>query len=148
MEEKQRSAPVDVSSLIEVAAAPAAVWNVLAEIERWPDWNPAIREVSLEGEVEVGTHFRWATGPGTVTSRLSDVQAPSTIAWSGSFMALAHAQRWVIEPRPSGSLVTVRTTISGPVARLLSQRLTRGQQGALDAWAGLLRLEVETRRPR
>jgi uncharacterized protein YndB with AHSA1/START domain len=133
--------------MIEVAAPPGVVWSVLVDIEGWPSWNPAIREVSLDGDLEVGTHFRWSTGPGTVTSRLAHVQAPSAIAWNGSFMTLSHAQRWDIEPSPNGSRVSVRTSLSGPVARLLSRRLKSGQRGVLDAWLGLLRLEAETRRP-
>lgn len=123
------------------------MWSVLADIEGWPSWNPAIRDVSLDGAVEVGTHFRWATGPGTVTSRLTAVLAPSKIAWSGSFMTLSHTHEWTIEPGPAGSIVSVRTSISGLLARLLSRRLSRGQEDALEMWLGLLRLETEIRRP-
>jgi len=146
VDEEQRHAPVEASSTVEVGASPGVVWNVLADIDGWPDWNPAIREVSVDGDIEVGTHFRWATGPGTVTSHLTLVEAPAAIAWSGSFMTIIHDQAWTVETAPTGSIVTVRTALSGPLARLFARRLAKGQQAALDAWAGLLRLEAEARR--
>jgi hypothetical protein len=40
------------SSEIEVTAAPALVWAVLTEIDRWPSWNPAVESVSFEGGFE------------------------------------------------------------------------------------------------
>ena len=145
MNAAERRAPVEVSASIDVATTPDLVWSILADIEAWPDWNPAIREVSLDGPVAVGTDFRWAIGAGTLTSRLRVVAPPTHFAWKGSFMTLRHDQAWLLEPQPDGCRVDVRSRISGPLARLLSRRLGRDRQADLDAWIELLRLEAEER---
>ena len=37
-----RQAPVFAASEIEIGADPDAVWDVLADFERWPSWNPDV----------------------------------------------------------------------------------------------------------
>jgi hypothetical protein len=41
-----------ISHTIEIAAAPAEVWAVLADTDAFPSWNPFIRK--LEGELRTG----------------------------------------------------------------------------------------------
>jgi hypothetical protein len=41
-----------VSSEIEIAAPAAPVWDVLTNMERYPEWNPFIREIT--GTLQVG----------------------------------------------------------------------------------------------
>ncbi len=128
-----------------MSADPRRVWGVLADIEGWATWNPAIREVSLDGDLEIGAHFRWATGPGTITSRLTFVDAPTRLAWQGSFMTLHHQQSWQIEARDGGCVVTAQEAMTGLLSRLFSRRLRRTRQQGLDAWLALLKLEAEAR---
>jgi hypothetical protein len=45
-----------MSATIEVAAPPAAVWAVLTDLGRYPDWNPVFREAT--GEIVVGRRIR------------------------------------------------------------------------------------------
>lgn len=53
-----RKAPVLFKGEVEIAADPETVWKVLAPIDRWPDWNPDIKSVFLDGSVAKGTRFR------------------------------------------------------------------------------------------
>src|SRR3972149_8560133 len=52
-------APVVARVEVEVAAEPRHVWSVLADIDSWPTWNPAVRDARLDGELEVGASFTW-----------------------------------------------------------------------------------------
>ena len=47
-----------------IAATRAAVWEILADLARWPDWNPTVE--SVEGEVALGEKItlRTAANPG------------------------------------------------------------------------------------
>jgi hypothetical protein len=43
-----------------VRASPAAIWNVLADVERWPVWTPTILQVDplTPGGLRVGARYR------------------------------------------------------------------------------------------
>lgn len=145
MEATEAKGPVNVHGEMDIAASDRDVWAVLADIEGWPSWNPAIRDAVVDGALEMATHFRFATGPGTMSCRLLQVDAPGSLAWSGRQMGVGHRQSWRIEPRPEGCLVTIDGSMSGPVARLFKGRLRRQAQRDLDAWLRLLKLEAESR---
>jgi carbon monoxide dehydrogenase subunit G len=39
---------------VQINAAPAIVWFVLADIERWPEWTPSILKIIREGDGSFG----------------------------------------------------------------------------------------------
>jgi hypothetical protein len=49
--EINENAPAVASSEIEVAAPPEVVWDVIADFERWPSWNPDVKSLSITGPV-------------------------------------------------------------------------------------------------
>jgi Polyketide cyclase / dehydrase and lipid transport len=40
-------APVVGASVIEIGVTPEVVWEVLTAFERWPDWNPDVKSMSM-----------------------------------------------------------------------------------------------------
>ena len=48
------NAPVFATGEVEMATDPATIWNVMADIGRWPDWNPDITVATLHGPVQPG----------------------------------------------------------------------------------------------
>ena len=68
--EINNNAPAVAHAEVEAAAPPESVWAVLAEIDKWPRWNPDVKSASLAGPLAPGTQFRWKAGPGTITSTL------------------------------------------------------------------------------
>ena len=96
------SAPVSAHAEIDVAADERAVWTVLADIASWPTWNPAVREAALKGEFEVGARFRFATLFGSMNARISEVDAPRTLAWRGRLLTMGEQQSWRLEPGGEG----------------------------------------------
>ena len=140
-----RGAPVLASAEADIEADPAIVWAVLADIAAWPEWNPAVRSASLPGDLRVGATFRWAAGPGTITSRLVTVDPPRLLAWTGRSMGLRAAHAWRVAPSADGSSVRTEESLSGLPARLFAGRLRRTLQADLEAWVRLLKLESESR---
>ncbi len=44
--EEQRKMPRQITTEIEIAAPAEIVWNILLEFERYPEWNPFVKEIS------------------------------------------------------------------------------------------------------
>ena len=45
-----------LSTEIEIDATPESIWRILADFNRFPEWNPFIREI--EGEMKEGSRLR------------------------------------------------------------------------------------------
>ena len=111
-----------------LAADQQRVWAVLADLPRWPRWNPALAEVALDGPVGTGqTGFLVPRPPlrGAVHRRT----APSfTIAEAmpGSRFVVEQPQpggalrvTWQLgtsEDEPGGTLLEQRVEVSGPLS--------------------------------
>ena len=143
--EANKQAPVVGASQIEIAAAPEAVWQVLTAIDQWPSWNPQVKSASLQGGLAEGAEFRWKAGPGTIVSRLADVQAPHRIAWTGKSMGLKAIHVHTLEERNGGTLVKTEESYDGLVARLFRGRLRKMLDGALRDGLQHLKTEAERR---
>lgn len=145
VDDRAPTAPVVARGTVEVRAGRRRVWGVLADLEAWPTWNPVMRDVVLDGELEVGSRFRWAGAPVTIRRSLTEVDAPRRLAWDGRTLGVRDTCRWSIAVTPTGTRVSAERRLDGLVARLLGRRLRADTQRDLDAWLELLALEAETR---
>jgi hypothetical protein len=39
---------------LETGASPAAVWRVWSDVNRWPEWNPDMKESRIDGPLKLG----------------------------------------------------------------------------------------------
>ena len=101
----KRNAPVLAKGEIEIAADPETVWKVLATIDRWPEWDPSVRWVSLDGAVAKGTIFRWKSGRWKIISVIQNVKRARLMAWTGRMMGIRAVHAWRLEPSGLGTHV-------------------------------------------
>jgi len=90
-------APVVAGMPREVHAPAERVWDLIAGIDRWPSWNPAISEAHQRGPLVKGVRFSWKAGPGTIVPTLESVDPPGSIAWSGKTMGIRAMHAWTCE---------------------------------------------------
>ncbi len=140
-----RDAPVMAVGELDVSAAPEAVWDVLADLARWPTWNEDITEVSVDGPLAAGTRFRWKSGPGWITSVLREVDPPRTLGWTGTTFSIKAVHVYRLEPRDGATRVRIEESWQGLIASLLRRPFRRTLQEAIDTGLVRLRAEVERR---
>jgi uncharacterized membrane protein len=122
---------MQLGTSIDVHASPHQVWDVLVDVERWPEWTDSVSSVRLldPGRLAVGSRVeisqpRIPTGTYTVTQ----LQPSSVFVWEqrqpGSTVIAHHA----CAPLPDGG---TRVTLSvemvgalGSVVGRLYRRLT------------------------
>jgi uncharacterized protein YndB with AHSA1/START domain len=121
---------------VEIAAPREVVWEVLTGFEQWPDWNPDVKSMSLEGPVAPGSEFRWKAGPGTIVSTLEQVDPPRYLRWRGRTLSIKAVHEWHFEPSNGGTRVETEESFSGLLARLfrgpLQKTLDRSTESGLE----------------
>jgi uncharacterized protein YndB with AHSA1/START domain len=137
-------APVSASAEAEIAAPVETTWDVLTDIERWPDWNPDVKSVDLEGEVTTGSVFRWKAGPGTITSTVDRLERPNLIAWTGTTLGGLRAHHvWHLEERNGKTHVRTSESFLGLLARIFRRSLRKTLERSLGNGLRYLKAEAE-----
>jgi hypothetical protein len=119
---------------VPTSAAPGAVWALWSDPATWPDWDPAVVAVRLDGPFEQGT-----TGTLVLTGQVEvpvslEVVVPGARYLDRLTMGdLVIRVDHVVRPTPDGSEVTVTTTIDGPGADDLGPLVTADAPVALEA---------------
>jgi uncharacterized protein YndB with AHSA1/START domain len=140
-----QTAPVVVRCEVAINAPPEVIWDLLADIDAWPAWNPEVKVARLDGSLAEGVEFHWKTGPSSIDSTVRNVERPSAIGWTGRTTGLAATH--VHELRVEGGQTVVSTEESWegalvsllrkPARSMLGKSLTLGLQH--------LKLEAERR---
>jgi uncharacterized protein YndB with AHSA1/START domain len=136
-------APVVSSREVEINAPIDHVWGVLTAIERWPEWNPDVKSVAIDGPAAEGVTFRWKAGPGTITSRVEHFECPRLIAWSGRTLGISAIHVWRLEAENGMTVARTEESYDGLVARVLRRSLQKTLDAALTDGARYLKVEAE-----
>ncbi len=58
---------------VETSASPAAVWKIWSDTSTWPEWNPDVQSMALNGPFAAGTSGTMKTKQGTRQVQLTEV---------------------------------------------------------------------------
>jgi uncharacterized membrane protein len=111
------------STSIDIDAAPAQVWGIMSDIERWPEWTASITSVTRtsDGPLGVGStaHVKQPklAAANFVITRWQPDGGFDWVTRNAMVSALGHH---AIEPTAHGSRVTLWVEFSGPFAGLIA----------------------------
>ncbi|MGN6404773.1 DUF1731 domain-containing protein [Sinomonas sp.] len=110
------------------------LWGVLEQLDRWPEWNPAVGAASLDGPLREGTAGRYAPSH-RLLGPLHRRTAPAfqvAATEPGRRLVLRQPQpggtqsiEWTLDERHGGTVFTQRVTLEGPLAQQFG--LTAGE---------------------
>jgi uncharacterized protein YndB with AHSA1/START domain len=138
-------APVRSKRAIDIAAPPDIVWDVLTQLDRWPQWNPDVKSMAFDGPLAPGSEFRWKAGPGTIVSTLEQVEPPHFVRWRGRTMSIRAIHEWRLEPKDGGTAVETEESFYGLLARLLGRPIQKTLDKSLSDGLEHLKREAERR---
>ena len=109
---------------VDVAASPEAIWAVLIDVERWPEWTASVRRARRldVGPFAVGSRARLEQPklPPAVW-RVAELVAPHSFVWvSGAPGLTTEAVHRLDLDERGGTTVTLGISQSGPLGRLMA----------------------------
>lgn len=140
-----RSAPVFAGGEIHVVAPAQMVWDTVAGVGDWPQWNPGISEVSIDGPIAEGTTFSWRAGRSKIVSVFRLVDPPRAVGWTGKTFGVKAVHTWEISADAGGVRLRTEESWSGPLAGLLKKKLNAMLSEAIDKSLEITKAEAERR---
>jgi hypothetical protein len=121
-----------MSATIQIHAPPEAVWAVLTDLGRYPEWNPLFREAS--GQVAAGSRITlWSVHP--ANGRLMTVRPKITVAdpgveltWTSSLPGIISGEhRFTLTPAGGGTRLEQSEAFHGLLAAFPLKTFTRAE---------------------
>lgn len=136
-------APVVARAQIEIDAEAGTVWDVMADIEDWPRWNPDVKLCSLHGKLESGTQFQWKTELGNITSVLQNVEPPYHLTWTGKIMGVNAIHVCKIASVEGKTIVQTYESWEGMVSSNMHDKMQETLEELLQSCLKYLKEETE-----
>lgn len=113
------NAPLHARKEIVIHAPVERVWQIQAEIENWPSWQPDILTVKLDGDLKPGATFRWKAQGLNISSHFHTVEPGRRIGWTGVAPGMYAIHNWTFEPHGETTLAITEESLSGWLTRLM-----------------------------
>jgi hypothetical protein len=114
-----------VSATTQIDAPPLAVWAVLTDLSRYPEWNPLFREAS--GQIAVGGRITLrAVQPAngrqmTVKAKIVAADPGAELRWTSALPAIMSGEHsFVLTPLDDGTRVAQTEIYGGLLAATVS----------------------------
>ncbi len=107
---------------IDIAAPPDAVWRVLADVERWPEWTRSTRSLKLENGDRLNAASRATIDlAGAPPSRwvATAFDDGRSFVWENRQPGIRNVAGHHVDASGAGTRVRLTIDISGPLALLL-----------------------------
>ena len=140
---------MEQSTRIDVGASVERVWEVLREVERWPEWAPTVTSVRHldEGPLAVGSRVRVEQPRIPPTEYVVTQLEPSrSFTWVATGAGVRTTARHVLEGIDTGGTrVTLAVEMAGPVGRVMGRFYRRLTDRYLTAEAEGIKARSEGR---
>jgi hypothetical protein len=135
---------------IDIDAGPEVVWQVLTDLDRYPEWNPFI--TSAVGRPQVGERLvnRMEPPGGTAMTfepEVTVVEDGRTFEWLGTlgFPGVFDGRhRFELDASPTGTRLTQRETFSGILVRFMRPSLDTRTKAGFETLNDALKARAES----
>jgi hypothetical protein len=135
---------------IDIDAPPEVVWQVLTDLDRYPEWNPFI--TSSVGKAAVGeTLVNRMDPPGgramTFKPQVTVVEDGKTFEWLGKLVfsgVFDGRHRFDVEASPTGTKFTQSESLDGILVRFLRKSLDTTTKSGFEALNLALKARAES----
>ena len=116
---------------IVIAADIDKVFNLIANINQWPQWQSDVSQAIIEGDPLENKSFIWTGGGMKIKSRLHTVNPPSEFGWTGRIWWISAVHNWSFENLGKQTKVVVEESLGGLFSSLMKSSLEKGMGQSL-----------------
>ena len=131
-------APVIARHALFIAAPLETLWDLHADIDRWPSWQDSIDTAHLDGRFEPGATFTWTTFGMHIASSVYQVDPMRHTLWGGPSEGILGLHAWTFTPEAGGVMVTTEESWTGQPVDANKAELQTALDGSLASWLQLL----------
>ena len=135
-----------VEHRITVAAPPATIFRIYADVARWHTWDPDTKQATLDGPFEAGSRGRLTPPKGhTVPMLLTQVVPDKCFTVESRIPLFRMLFEHKLTPTATGTEVVHRVTFSGLLSFVLGRMLSTQLNTGLPITLGRLKALAEAR---
>ncbi len=112
------NASVKSKNQIEIDAPIDTVWKILTDINNWTNWQKAVSETVVHGEIKEGTKFNWKAGGLSFKSKIHTENSKSMFGWTGTTFGASAIHNWTFEAKDNKTIVKVEESLQGLFPKL------------------------------
>jgi len=111
---------------ILINASVRKIFEIVADIQQWPEWQSDVSRTSVSGSIGVGTTFKWKAGGLSIRSRLHTFSPSSEIGWTGRIAWITAVHNWTFLEENGRTRVIVEETLKGLGSSFMLPGLKKG----------------------
>lgn len=138
-----QTAPVVSRNEIVIDAPLETVWKIQTGISAWTKWRPTVTAARFNGELKVGSAFKWEEGGLQITSTVQELVPLRRIVWTGPAQGIDAVHVWEFTTTEQGVRVRTEESWSGDTVRTNAAVLKPILDGALQDWLTRLKTTSE-----
>ena len=108
-----------VHNQIDIAAPPEVVWNIVTNVQAWPDWYVGATNLTVlspDRRVGPGVVVSWRTMGLDFNSEVKEWEPPTRFAWESRKAVIQGYHAWLIVPTATGCRVITDESFNGFLA--------------------------------
>ncbi len=137
------NAPIVCRKNIIILAKPEKIWQILTNIDEWPQWYKGISATKVNGPIQKGTSFTWKSGKFKINSILHTVEPFYYFGWTGKALGTTAIHNWILKSTLDGTEVSTLESMEGWVSRLMKGKLQKTLDISLTEWLTALKDRCE-----
>lgn len=135
---------VNVEFSVDVDTPAERLWDILANVKAWPEWEAASFVRSPTGAVETGTTFQAGLGGLVWAVSVTEADRPRKLAWVGRRTGLWGVHEWEFVEEAGRTRATTRETMHGWLLPLLYPMVKRTLAHTDEKWLADLKARAES----
>lgn len=105
---------INAKHSLEVQAKAAKVWDILARIEAWPEWQATpYARLKAPPPIKEGSMFEFRLGGIKWKGVVTKAQRPQKLAWTSRALGLRATHEWDLQESDGMTIVETRASLSG-----------------------------------
>lgn len=139
-------APAVEKQQIFIDAPVEVVWEVLTNIDGWPEWQKAVQKAELLEPLQEGAKFNWRAGGIRFKSEIHTYDPYSSFGWTGKTMGASAVHNWNFRKEKEGTVVSVEESLEGVYPSLLKKKFRKELKSGMEINLQELKAESERRK--